>query len=181
MFDLHQKPDMPHLVGKGPCPPVSTISQTSLHPTWFLMVPQQPNRFHLSACLDSSVTKQMSCMCAKLLQLCPTLCNPMDPSPSGSSIYGILQARILESVAISFSRGSFLSRELNPYLLYLLHWQAGSLPLVPTGKPFPSLPTLRLFKQITSSHGKLWAFHSCVTTKPASPSPSGSCYNMFGL
>ena len=134
MFDLHQKPDMPHLVGKGPCPPVSTISQTSLHPTWFPMVPQQPNRFHLSACLDSSVTKQMSCMCAKLLQLCPTLCNPMDPSPSGSSIYGILQARILQWIAISSSRGIFLTQGLNPCLLCLLHWKVDSLPLMPPGK-----------------------------------------------
>ena len=39
-------------------------------------------------------------------QLCPTLCDPMDYSPSGSSIHGIFQARILEWVAISFSRGS---------------------------------------------------------------------------
>ena len=41
---------------------------------------------------------------AKLLQMCPTLCDPMDSSPSGSSVYGILQARILEWVAIPFSR-----------------------------------------------------------------------------
>ena len=41
-----------------------------------------------------------------LAQSCPTLCNPMDCSPPGSSVYGILQARILEWVAISFSRGS---------------------------------------------------------------------------
>ena len=39
-------------------------------------------------------------------QLCPTLCDPMDCSPSGSSVHGILQARILEWVAISFYRGS---------------------------------------------------------------------------
>src|SRR5574337_493665 len=39
-------------------------------------------------------------------QLCPTLCNPMDCSPTGSSVHGISQARILEWVAISFSRGS---------------------------------------------------------------------------
>ena len=38
-------------------------------------------------------------------QLCPTLCDPMNCSPPGSSIHGILQARILEGVAISFSRG----------------------------------------------------------------------------
>ena len=37
-------------------------------------------------------------------QLCPTLCDPVDYSPSGSSIHGILKARILEWVAISFSR-----------------------------------------------------------------------------
>ena len=43
---------------------------------------------------------------AKSLQLCLTLCNPMDCSPPGSSDHGILQARILEWVAISFSRGS---------------------------------------------------------------------------
>ena len=40
---------------------------------------------------------------AKLLQLCPTLCDPRDGSPPGSSIPGILQARTLECVAISFS------------------------------------------------------------------------------
>ena len=39
-------------------------------------------------------------------QSCPTLCNPKNCSPPGSSVHGILQARILEWVAISFSRGS---------------------------------------------------------------------------
>ena len=40
---------------------------------------------------------------AKSLQLCLTLCNPIDGSPLGSSVPGILQARLLEWVAISFS------------------------------------------------------------------------------
>ena len=40
---------------------------------------------------------------AKLLQSCPTLCDPIDSSPPGSTIPGILQARTLEWVAISFS------------------------------------------------------------------------------
>ena len=40
---------------------------------------------------------------AKSLQSCPTLCDPMDCSPSGSPVPGILQARTLEWVAISFS------------------------------------------------------------------------------
>ena len=44
------------------------------------------------------------CMHAKLLQSCPTLCDPMDSSPPGSYVHRILQARILEWVAISFSR-----------------------------------------------------------------------------
>ena len=43
---------------------------------------------------------------ATLLQSCLTLCNPIDCSPPGFSVHGILQARILEWVAISFSRGS---------------------------------------------------------------------------
>ena len=43
---------------------------------------------------------------SEVTQLCPTLCDPMDCSLSGSSIHGIFQARILEWVAISFSRGS---------------------------------------------------------------------------
>ena len=40
---------------------------------------------------------------AKSLQLCPTLCNPIDSSPAGFPVPGILQARTLEWVAISFS------------------------------------------------------------------------------
>ena len=39
-------------------------------------------------------------------QLCPTLCDPMDCDPLGSSVHGILQERILEWVAIPFFRGS---------------------------------------------------------------------------
>ena len=48
---------------------------------------------------------------AKLLQSCLTLCNHIDCGPPGSSVHGILQARILEWVAISFSRGSSQTRD----------------------------------------------------------------------
>ena len=48
---------------------------------------------------------------SEVAQLCPTLCDPVDCSPPGSSIHGILQARILEWVAISFSRGSSRPRD----------------------------------------------------------------------
>ena len=43
--------------------------------------------------------------CVLVAQSCPTLCNPMDCSPPGSSVHAILQVRILNCVAISFSRG----------------------------------------------------------------------------
>ena len=48
---------------------------------------------------------------SEVAQSCPTLCDPMDRSLPGSSVHGILQARILESVAISFSRGSSQPRD----------------------------------------------------------------------
>ena len=51
------------------------------------------------------------CVCAKSLLSCSTLCDPIDCSPPGSSVCGILQARILEWVAISFSRGSSQPRD----------------------------------------------------------------------
>ena len=48
---------------------------------------------------------------SEVAQSCPTLCDPMDCSPPGSSVHGILQARVLEWVAISFSRGSSWLRD----------------------------------------------------------------------
>ena len=56
--------------------------------------------------------------CAKLLQLFLTLCDPVDYSLPGSSVHGILQARILEWVTISFSRGSSRPRDLT-YITYV--------------------------------------------------------------
>ena len=52
-----------------------------------------------------------ACVCAKLLWSCPIFGDPMDCSPPGSSVYGIFQARILEQVAISSSRGSSRLRD----------------------------------------------------------------------
>ena len=47
----------------------------------------------------------------KVAQLCPTLSDPMDCKLPGSSVHGILQARILEWVAVPFSRGASVSRD----------------------------------------------------------------------
>ena len=66
-------------------------------------------------------------VCSKSRQSCPTLCDPMDCSLPDSSVYGILQARILEWVAMSSS----WPREWTHIFYDLLHWQTGSLPLVP--------------------------------------------------
>ena len=51
----------------------------------------------------ASLSRDFAATAAKSLQSCPTLSDPIDGSPPGSSVPGILQARILEWVAISFS------------------------------------------------------------------------------
>ena len=68
-------------------------------------------------------------------QLCPVLVDPMDCSPSGSSVHEILQARILEWIAVPFSRGSSQCRdnpEIEPRSPAL---QVDSLPSELPGKP----------------------------------------------
>ena len=69
---------------------------------------------------------------AKSLQSCPTLCDPIDGSPPGSSVPGILQARILEWVAISFSNACM---------------DAKSLQSCPTLRPYGLQPTRLLRPQ----------------------------------
>ena len=54
--------------------------------------------------LSASFTHYIPAAASKLLQLCPILCDPIDCSPPGSPVPGILQARTLEWVAISFSK-----------------------------------------------------------------------------
>ena len=73
------------------------------------------------------------CVCAKLLQSCLTLGDPMDCKLPGSSVHGILQARILAWVAISFSRDLF-NPGIKPGSPAL---QADSSTTEPPGKPHP--------------------------------------------
>ena len=68
------------------------------------------------------------------LQSWLTLCDPMDCSPPGSSVHGDFPGKNT-GVGCHFRGSSWLQRS-NPHLLLLLHWQAGSLPLVP---PFTSV------------------------------------------
>ena len=79
--------------------------------------------------------------CMLSLQLCLTLCNAMDCCPPGSSVLGILQARMLERVAISSSRGSFQPRDQAPisYIScidrwFLNHWHHLGSPCQLRGK-----------------------------------------------
>ena len=74
----------------------------------------------LSPCQYNFLVFVYACMCS-VAQLWPTLCDPMDCSLSGSSVHGISQARTLQWVATSSSRGSSPSR----IDLSLLHWQVG--------------------------------------------------------
>ena len=61
----------------------------------------------LRLCLVSLALSYLQCKKeSEVAQSCLTLCDPMDCSPPGSSVHGIFQARVLECVAISFSRGS---------------------------------------------------------------------------
>ena len=66
----------------------------------------------IDECLASGVdwSIEEGCVCS-VAQSCLTLCDPTDCSPPGSSVHGIFQARILERVAISFSRGSSQHRD----------------------------------------------------------------------
>ena len=80
--------------------------------------------------------RSLLCVHAKSLQSCPTLCNPMNFSLPGSSVHGILQEEYLSGLPFP-PPGIFLTQGLNLCHLHLLHClcQAGSLPLVPPGKP----------------------------------------------
>ena len=79
--------------------------------------------------------------CAQLLQLLQlrlTLFDPMDCSPSGSSVHGILQAGVTGVGCHLLLQGIFPTQGSNPRLLCLPCWQADFLPLAPPGKPLVS-------------------------------------------
>ena len=65
-----------------------------------------------------------------LIQSCPTLCDPMNCSPPGSSVHGVLQARILEWIAVFLLQGIFLTQGLIPGLRHCMQ----TLPTEPPGK-----------------------------------------------
>ena len=87
---------------RGPARPSSGSSSSQhLHPHL-----SSDSSWSLRFISDAPPSPSLWNVHAKPLQSCPTLCNPLDCGPPGSSVHGILQARILEWAAISFSRGS---------------------------------------------------------------------------
>ena len=98
-----------------------------------------------------------------VIQSCPTLCDPKDCSLSGSFVHGILQARLLERIAIPFSRGSSW-RGIKPGSSAL---QADSLLSEPPGKPnmhlghLSSLLFISHFHPHVQSHFGIF-FFNCI-------------------
>ena len=104
---------------------------------------KKERRYKMKGHMFNSRPGTLACLRAKSFKSCPILCDPVDCSPSGSSVHGTLQARRVEWVAVPSSRGSSQPRG-RTHVSCLQHWQAGSLPLAPPGK-FPRYPYLPPF------------------------------------
>ena len=113
----------------------------------------------------------------EVAQSCRTLCDPMDCSPLGSSVHGIFQARILEWVAISFSRGSSRPRDWTQVSAL----QADTLTSEPPGKPRCNTSPLQTQPWITSAQNtvcmlsSVWLFVTLWTVAP----PGSSVYGIM--
>ena len=133
------------------------------------------------------------CVCS-VAQSCPTVCGPMDCSPSDSSVHRIFQVRMLEQAAIFYIRGSSRPRDRICISWCLLHWQVNSLPLAPFTKPRSDLSSYQItasslsprvceilsvpFKSedsISSAAAAAKSLQSCpILCDPIDGSPSGS-------
>jgi len=117
---------------------------------------QSPGRLSLllSSCCG------LRTVCALSLQPRPTLYNPLDCSPPGSSVHGIPQVRTLEWAAMPSRTSSQLKNQTR--VSRVSHWWAGSLPLVPPGEPTACCTRylLRyLFSVILSENeGSVWSW-----------------------
>ena len=87
----------------------------------------------IAAC-ESSPVSSPTCVYAKSLQSCPTLCNPVDCSSPGSSVQRFSRQEYWSGLPCPPAGVSSWPRD-GTYISRLLHWQVGSLPLVPPWKP----------------------------------------------
>ena len=98
----------------------SDLSWLSFYPSFICIL----DKLHLLSCRILIIC-HFAAAAAKSLQSCPILCDPIDGSPPGSLIPGILQARILEWVAISFSNAlkwKVKVKRLSPVRLLVTSW-----------------------------------------------------------
>ena len=89
-----------------PCGPLGDLPDPGIKP-WSLMSPALAwvcHWFFTASATWEAYSDHAAAAAAKSLQSCPTLCDPIDGSPPGSTVPGSLQARTLEWVAISFSK-----------------------------------------------------------------------------
>ena len=135
--------------------------------------------FYAVACIYYSTTFEHIIQ-VLIAQSCPTLCDPTDCSPPGSSVCEILQARILEWVSIPFSRGSSQSRDRTctlPHcrqILYRLSHQ---------GSPESKKPLCQIVRAATTKYHKLSGlkqFIYCLTVLEAR-SPKSRCQQGHAL
>ena len=91
-----------------PCPPPGDLLDPGIKPMSLVSPTLAGGFFTTSATWEAQSTGDQF---HSVAQSCPTLCDPMDYSSPSSSVHGILQARVLEWVAIPFSRGSSQPRD----------------------------------------------------------------------
>ena len=104
--------------------------------------------------MPGTVPYRSCTMSAKSLQSCPTLCNPMDCSLPGSSVKGILQARLPEWVVMPSSKGSSQPRDRTPgfpYYRWILYYLSHQGPLAHYNNSFWSI-------LLTTSKERLWPY-----------------------
>ena len=136
-------------------------------------------------------------MSSEVTQSCPTLCHPLDCSPPGSSIHEVFQARILEWVAISYSRGSFQPRDRtcipciagefftaeppgkpfnkNELLLLLFSCWVVSNSLQPGELQHTRLPAIHHLLEFAQTHVRCQWCHPAISSSVTSFS---SCFNL---
>ena len=117
-----------------PCPHPGDLPDPGIEPM-SLVSPAVANKFFTTTPPGKPLS-QNAAAAAKSLQSCPTLCNPIDGSPPGSPIPGILQARTLEWVAVSFSNAwkwKVKVKSLSCVRLFTTPWTAAHQAPLPMG------------------------------------------------
>ena len=118
--------------------------------------------------INKNYKRVMLCMHAKSLQSYLTLCNPIDGSPPGSSVPGILQARILKWITISFSNACMHAKSLQSCLTLCNPMDSG-----PTGSPVPGILQARTLELVAISFSNAWKWKVKVKLLGVATPPPG--------